>query len=1191
MQWLAGEDLAERLSRGALAESDARDLVARLGDALGDAHALGVVHRDVKPSNVILIDGDVARATLIDFGVALASDRTPSTRTGLIVGTPGYMAPEQARASRDVDARADVYALGCVLFECLTGRAPFRGEHPVAVLAKVLLDEPPRLRSLAPSASADMERLVARMLAKDPARRPADGHAVARLLRATPSSVAPSSVKPSESVSPESITDDERVVVHVILAMRGDDHAETSRTQAHDERAFDPDEFERRFGAHADVMADGSVLATLKPGALGAKAGATRAAIAASELAREIGGAVALASGLERLRRGVPLGQVVDRAVDISRRAHGTDACVVVDELTSALLRGASVIASRDGLRVLVSVGAQPFPSHPIVGRERELVALSSLADEIAAASASRVALVTSPPGGGKTRLAAELLARLRERDDELGLCVVRAEEPLASAPLAVATEIACAIAGVARGDLPDERNARLAAHLERTTLARDAKTRVMDFVGDMIGATLSPSLALLAARTDAITMSDQIQRAFVELVAASCASPFVIVLDDLQWCDRASFRLVDAIVRELESMPLLVIGLARPDFDASFPNAFADRALTRLPLAALGKRSAETLVRAILFAQGGVDASDAVVAEVVARGDGNAFMLEELARGIRDGRALDQLGGTTAVVASRFEALSPEARRVLRAASIIGQRAPSAAIAALVGTDPDDASLTASLVELEQAEIVVTRDGESAFRHALLRDAAYATLTEEDKALGHKLAARFFETALGVDPMVVATHAELGGDLALAARAYVDAARSALESTDLAGVGDRVNAAIRCGAQGELLARAERFWAESSFWLGALREAEDHAARAIELFGETRSADFFSAAGYLIGACSRLGKPDAALAHTQRVLAARAPADARAARTMALLTAAAFLPLQGQIDLARAILRDIEPTTRELASQSPTLVARFARATSICAMASGDLDAYTASARAAADRFTELGDRRNALQQRGNVVYALLEVGDDAGAVAEGRSALAEAEKMHLRNVIAMISQNVGHALVRSGAREEGQAMLEAALREFESQGHARMAGGTRIYLASARIAAGDPAGALAEIDRALVLLASTPPLRAYALAVRANVLATSASPEEARVASDEALAILDSLGGIDSGETDVYLAATRARRAMGDETGARAVLKRGVDRLMSRAARLSEPNRTTFLRNVPSNVALLDLVEAKIV
>src|SRR5262249_8547575 len=119
-----------------------------------------------------------------DFGIARMGGVTRITRTGAIVGTPGYMAPEQAQNALVVDARADVFSLGCVLFECLTGSPAFAGDHLMALLAKVLLAEPPRLRDLRPEARAALELLLSRMLAKDPSERPADGAAVMEAIAA-----------------------------------------------------------------------------------------------------------------------------------------------------------------------------------------------------------------------------------------------------------------------------------------------------------------------------------------------------------------------------------------------------------------------------------------------------------------------------------------------------------------------------------------------------------------------------------------------------------------------------------------------------------------------------------------------------------------------------------------------------------------------------------------------------------------------------------------------------------------------------------------------------------------------------------------------------------------------------------------------------------------------------------------------
>ncbi|MCA9680531.1 MAG: serine/threonine protein kinase, partial [Myxococcales bacterium] len=182
MEWLDGEDLARRLTRGPLPPTDAIALVRRVAEALTLLHGRGGLHRDLKPANLFLEGGRADRVKLLDFGIARASATHGVTRTGSVMGTPGYTAPEQVRGARDVDARADVFALGCVLHECLAGRAAFRGEHVMAVLARILLEEPPRLGELVPGLPAELELLVARLLHKDPARRPRDGFALIELL-------------------------------------------------------------------------------------------------------------------------------------------------------------------------------------------------------------------------------------------------------------------------------------------------------------------------------------------------------------------------------------------------------------------------------------------------------------------------------------------------------------------------------------------------------------------------------------------------------------------------------------------------------------------------------------------------------------------------------------------------------------------------------------------------------------------------------------------------------------------------------------------------------------------------------------------------------------------------------------------------------------------------------------------------
>src|ERR1041384_4376041 len=184
MEWVDGETLKARLERGPLTLGESVTLATRVAEALGVAHARGVVHRDLKPSNLILPGGRIDLVKLLDFGIAQRPGKTQLTQTGVMLGTPGYMAPEQARASGKIDARADVFALGCVLFQCLTGAPPFDGDTTAAVLARILFGTAPRVSELWPEVPEQLDALVSQILSRDPALRPSDGANLAAALAA-----------------------------------------------------------------------------------------------------------------------------------------------------------------------------------------------------------------------------------------------------------------------------------------------------------------------------------------------------------------------------------------------------------------------------------------------------------------------------------------------------------------------------------------------------------------------------------------------------------------------------------------------------------------------------------------------------------------------------------------------------------------------------------------------------------------------------------------------------------------------------------------------------------------------------------------------------------------------------------------------------------------------------------------------
>ncbi|MCA9682205.1 MAG: serine/threonine protein kinase, partial [Myxococcales bacterium] len=182
MEWLEGEDLRRRLAREPLSIADSLNLIATLAEAMAGLHARGIVHRDLKPSNIYLVGARVDRPKILDFGIAHVGAATQMTATGMFVGTFGYMAPEQANGAVAIDARADVFSLGCLLYECIVGRPAFAGPNPMAILAKILFDDPPSLAAEVAVAPA-LDALLQRLLAKDPLQRPPNGQALAEALR------------------------------------------------------------------------------------------------------------------------------------------------------------------------------------------------------------------------------------------------------------------------------------------------------------------------------------------------------------------------------------------------------------------------------------------------------------------------------------------------------------------------------------------------------------------------------------------------------------------------------------------------------------------------------------------------------------------------------------------------------------------------------------------------------------------------------------------------------------------------------------------------------------------------------------------------------------------------------------------------------------------------------------------------
>ncbi|WP_433930022.1 serine/threonine-protein kinase PknK [Sorangium cellulosum] len=1209
MEWLDGEDLASRLRRGqALGVAESVRLARRAAEALDVAHARGVVHRDVKPGNLFLVGGRPEEVKVIDFGIALVTtDPQRVTRTGASLGTLGYMAPEQARGERALSPRVDVFALGCVLFECLAGRPPFPGDLGLSILARILIEQAPRVAAIAPGIPPALDDLVARMLAKHAAERPRDGREVAEALAA----LADIEDAPARAAPGPALTHGEQRVVCVLLvqprmAATVDIDAPTVPMQNEPQEAAPLAALAEAHGARLHPVAGGALVSTLA-GSGAATDQAARAARFALALRAALPlSRIALCTGQCAVGDRAPTGEAIDRAAHLLARARPAEADaplpVLLDDPTAALLAyrfdaraGPLGIELHDKRAPADTARTVLGRATPFVGRERELAMLEALVDEVRSEGAVRAVLVTAPPGVGKSRLRRELSRRLRTRGEPHEIWLGRGEPMRSGAPFAIIADALRSGAEISREAPVEERRRRLFARVARRVAPGDAR-RVAEFLGEVAGVPFPPSVELVAARSDPQLMNDHVARAFRDLLAAETeAALTLLVLEDLHWGDLPSVKLVDAMLRGLSERPLVVLALARPEIAERFPRLWSERALVEVRLGAVSRRASERLVRAVA---GGAIADEAV-ARIVARAAGNLLYLEELVRAEVSDRG-DALPETVlAMVQARLSAFGDEARRVLRAASVFGLEFRITAVAALLRARVDD--VACSLDELCEREVVIRlghgrSEARLAFGHALFREAAYASLTPADRALGHRLAAAWLLSAGEHDALVLAEHYERGELLAEAARSYRLAAEQALRAGDLATALVRAERGAACGAAGEDLGALRCVQAEVHEARGERAAAGVRAFEAVELLAEG-TAPWLHAAALLIDAWSHAGRIDDVIAWLDR-LGGHAPVEREAAEALAraLLRGAATMVLAGRPDVADAALAHARVRAAPLAGGAPLLAAHLEHARGMRSMYRGDLaDAYEAFSAAAGHRET-IGDWRRALRERSNAALALMELGEDAEAEALLRGALSLADRVEIELVgdyaRAYLRQNLGRVLRQRGDLAEARALAERALAELGGRGAPAREGGIRQSLAETLAAAGDLERALGELSAALDLLRDFQPLRMEVLGAQADVLLRAGRVAEALAAAREGARLLQAeCGGMGEGESRLRLVLVLALDAAGEAEEARAALGAAVRSLLARAARIRDPRlRRSFLERVPENARTLALARERL-
>lgn len=812
MAYYPGESLHQRLLRGPLPAAEAIEIARQLADALACAHEHGIIHRDVKPGNVILTASGLVK--LLDFGLAKTKDMH-LTSPGVAIGTPAFMAPEQMMG-KAIDHRCDVWSLGVLLYRMLAGEPPFEGEELVQVFANIQANEP-----LLPRAPECVQRIITNALAKEPAdrfssmadfgtelRRAAmeiqPGYYAASAITRAMSPVATSTYPPSSKGSGEmrQIT----VVSCDLPEFAGfgdelDPEDLESLLVAYQTRAGD---IAHRFGGRVVQVLDAEIRLVFGfPQAQ--EDDAIRAVRAALELQKSVQtllesrkGTISSPPGESGPRIGVHTGLVLaeaGRLAGAANRLIGTtgvlaaraqqaakSGSVVVTRETLALLQNHFV--SRQSGEIRATERSSPLALYeitgenelwqagsatPLVSREREISALLD-AWESAKQGVGQAIFITGEAGVGKSRLLQAFLQKVAAENTEV--LEARCSPLERNTPLGPLVDVIKRILGVQDSQRAQGPAAQIVRSLENEGLAQ--------------ADTLAELLSLLSPEPERDNQPTLPQRARERsfaavlglLLALSEKRRLILAVEDLHWADPTTIELLGLLVQQGPTAPILTILTARPEFKCAW---MGRSDVTTLSVGRLNvKESRELIVRVA----GGKKLPEHIIDQLLKNSDGIPLFLEELAKAVlalpearqAEASRITGLHSAIAVPATLNASLLARldrlgmAKGVAQIASVLGRNFSYDLLEAVAHTETRD--LEAGLDKLVQAELLYRRgiqaSAQYSFKHALIKDAAYSSLPNAAKRTYHARTAEALEQKFAdraeAQPELLAQHYTAAG-------------------------------------------------------------------------------------------------------------------------------------------------------------------------------------------------------------------------------------------------------------------------------------------------------------------------------------------------------------------------------------------------------------------------------------------
>jgi eukaryotic-like serine/threonine-protein kinase len=1198
MEWLEGEDLQTRTRKNPLGMQDAVEVVRRAAAALAAIHSRGLVHRDLKLSNIWLCKGKGQRIKLIDFGVVrLPTNDGFHTRPGAIIGTPHYMAPEQARGEQ-VTPRSDVYALGSVLYRLITGQVVFPSEHVVALLGRLVLEDAPKVSRLRSDVPPSLEEVVAKAVARDAPDRFADAGELARALARV--GELPNTPPPAVDSVAE-------------IKLRSDKKKHNKNEVQ--EFALSPGMAERRFMATVvatillPVLPEGIRLrlqAMLREGDCLEQVQGQRVVMAfglghldGDELLRAARAALLIAHEVPESRVAIAAGKVIANrerfsAEALERVAIQLDKAAVggvrVDVATVPLLSGrfvmrqdkiGAVLLHEDpiGTRTRMLLGKPT----PMLGRKKELALLIDTFEEMVEDGAPRCVIVEGPSGYGKSRIRYELLRWFNVLESPTDILVCRGDPMTPVGELSALGRALRQRLGIQDGEPAQHRRAKLQAYVTARCPNTPNLLEASAFLGEIVGVHFPDTVseALRAARKNPGLMKSRTRTILEEVVKADgIRTPQVLIVEDMQWADDVTLDLTSWLLGA-DNIRFCAFGFGRPRQASS--SLWKGKNVTRIELAPLSFTASEKLVELMLQ-----DASKETRHLLAERAGGNALFLEELIRYAAEGRS-DLPLTIQAVIQTRIDSLDPDYRLVARAASVFGRSCWGDGVSALL-----DRPVEKELRALEQAEILTQRESsrisdqtEWAFRQALVRDTVYASLLEEDCTMFHARAATWLEVAGEEDFAVLAWHAAAGGDRHLAASHYVRATEQAYASGNMEAVIVMADNGLTFAEDKVVQAKLLLSKAHVYTWLGGnerrLKSAED----AVKLVAE--GSDLWAEACCLLAGTLRdASQTEGALRWLERALApefiAKYPADihsqllAESARVKAdggrmkeaRQDADASLQLAGQAE------RDREVTAVRAADARFLVIATEGNLGELM-VACGDL----------VQRAEITGDMPLATRARINLGYTLNCLGMFDEAIAPLHRSTEDARRFRLFLLEAYGLHNLGMSYARVGQYDVALNLQRDARQIAQHVGNQRLRTASLLYEAISLVWRGGPTDG----DEALNLAKEAQSFAAGTSALGVATHAVIASAQNSRRAfhaaietAQECLSLIKS-GGIWEWEELVRWTLIDSLVALGEREEANLALNEAFGVLKTKMSALAEGQQQAFLNNIAENKKIQQL------